>query len=269
MPKSRDGLLKVLKARFDAHMQRHAGINWSTVQARLESHSAKLSSLDAMEQSGGEPDVVGIDQSSGACLFMDCSTQSPSGRRSLCYDAEALASRKENKPKGSAVAMATAMGATLLTIDEYKVLQQLGEFDTATRGVKSQSKRGFSPVAFGRGCGACAGSGLADSSRGASSAQRDGPGHTRAIRTLGCDDGSTSGRPRGARSPRSARLPPEASALLEFRGPRRSGERSFRLLSLVLAFDSRHHENYWPCIHRKNATRGAMVPGTRSSVKVK
>ena len=126
------GLIQVLKARFEAHEERHRGIAWSTVQARLESAKAALSSLSEMEQSGGEPDVVGIDQKSGACIFMDCSAQSPKGRRSVCYDQEALEARKHAKPKNSAVAMAAAMGAALLTIEEYRVLQRLGEFDTAT-----------------------------------------------------------------------------------------------------------------------------------------
>jgi hypothetical protein len=130
--KQRDGLLETLKARFDAHMHRHAGLEWATVQARLESDSAKLWSLNEMEQSGGEPDVVGIDTTPGACIFVDCSAQSPKGRRSVCYDRDALEARKEHKPKTSAVEMASAMGAALLTVDEYQALQTLGEFDTTT-----------------------------------------------------------------------------------------------------------------------------------------
>jgi hypothetical protein len=130
--KQRDGLLQTLKARFDAHMHRHAGVEWSTVQARLESNGARLWSLSEMEQSGGEPDVVGIEKTTGECIFMDCSAQSPKGRRSVCYDREALDSRKEHKPKSSAVDMAAAMGATLLTVEEYRGLQELGEFDTTT-----------------------------------------------------------------------------------------------------------------------------------------
>ena len=130
--KQRDGLLETLKARFDANMDRHAGLEWTTVRARLESNRARLWSLNEMEQSGGEPDVVGIDKSTGECIFMDCSAQSPKGRRSLCYDREALDARKEHKPKSSAVEMATAMGAALLTVDEYQELQKLGQFDTTT-----------------------------------------------------------------------------------------------------------------------------------------
>ena len=130
--KQRDDLLRTLKARFDAHMHRHAGLDWTTVQARLESNRATLWSLNEMEQSGGEPDVVGMDKPAGECLFMDCSAQSPKGRRSVCYDREALEERKEHKPKTSAVEMATAMGAALLTVEEYQMLQTLGQFDTTT-----------------------------------------------------------------------------------------------------------------------------------------
>ena len=130
--KQRDGLLETLKARFDAHMHRHAGLEWAIVQARLESNSAKLWSLSEMEHSGGEPDVVGSDKATGECIFVDCSAESPKGRRSLCYDREALEARKEHKPKSSAVDMASAMGAALLTVDEYRGLQELGEFDTTT-----------------------------------------------------------------------------------------------------------------------------------------
>ena len=130
--KQRDGLLETLKARFDAHMHRHAGLEWTTVQARLASNSARLWSLNEMEQSGGEPDVIRLDETTGECIFADCSAQSPKGRRSVCYDREALEARKEHKPKASAVEMATAMGAALLTVDEYRGLQTLGEFDTTT-----------------------------------------------------------------------------------------------------------------------------------------
>jgi hypothetical protein len=130
--KQRDGLLKTLKARFEAHMHRHAGLEWTVVQAKAESNSAKLWSLSEMEQSGGEPDVTGIHKTTGECIFVDCSAQSPKGRRSVCYDREALEGRKEHKPKSSAVDMATAMGAALLTVDEYRELQELGEFDTTT-----------------------------------------------------------------------------------------------------------------------------------------
>jgi hypothetical protein len=128
----RDSLLTTLRARFEAHVQRHRGLEWTTVQARLESNGAKLWSLNEMEQSGGEPDVVGIDTATGECIFVDCSAQSPKGRRSVCYDREALETRREHKPKSSAVDMATAMGAALLTVTEYQRLQELGQFDTTT-----------------------------------------------------------------------------------------------------------------------------------------
>lgn len=130
--KQRDGLLKTLRDRFEAHMHRHAGLQWAGVQARLESKTTKLWSLNEMEQSGGEPDVVGIDAATGEVIFMDCSAQSPKGRRSVCYDREALEARREHKPKSSAVEMATAMGVALLTVAEYQRLQELGEFDTTT-----------------------------------------------------------------------------------------------------------------------------------------
>jgi len=130
--KQRVGLLKTLKDRFDAHSHRHAGVEWTTVQTRLESNSSKLWSLNEMEESGGEPDVVDVDSTTGECIFVDCSAQSPKGRRSVCYDREALDARKEHKPKTSAAEMAAAMGAALLTVDEYQRLQTLGEFDTAT-----------------------------------------------------------------------------------------------------------------------------------------
>lgn len=126
----RDALLKTLKQRFEANMQRHRRVEWSSVQKRLESASDKLWSLNEMEQSGGEPDVVGVEKNQ--FVFVDCSAQSPKGRRSVCYDQQALESRKEHKPKNSALAMADAMGANLLTVDEYQQLQTLGEFDTTT-----------------------------------------------------------------------------------------------------------------------------------------
>ena len=125
-------MLETLKARFDEHVNRHAGLEWSTVQARLESNSARLWSLNEMEQSGGEPDVVGVDTTTGEIIFVDCAAQSPKGRRSVCYDREALEARKEHKPKASAVEMATAMGTSLLTVEEYQRLQTLGQFDTTT-----------------------------------------------------------------------------------------------------------------------------------------
>jgi hypothetical protein len=128
----RNDLLKVLNARFDANPSRHRGIAWNSVRARLDLNPSALWSLAQMEDSGGEPDVIGIDRRSGAVIFVDCSAQSPKGRRSLCYDKEALDSRKENKPKDSAVAMAAAMGVELLTVEEYEQLQTLAELDTTT-----------------------------------------------------------------------------------------------------------------------------------------
>ncbi|HEY0528721.1 MAG TPA: DUF4256 domain-containing protein [Gemmatimonadaceae bacterium] len=130
--KHRDALLKTLRTRFEAHTHRHANVEWSAVQARLESKPDKLWSLNEMEQSGGEPDVVGVDNKTREFVFVDCSAQSPKGRRSVCYDREALDARKEHKPKNSAVEMATAMGAVMLTAAEYEHLQKLDEFDTTT-----------------------------------------------------------------------------------------------------------------------------------------
>jgi Protein of unknown function (DUF4256) len=129
-PKQREELLKVLKARFDANQARHPGLVWAKVQARLEAKPEKLWSLNEMERTGGEPDVVGQEKKSGEYIFFDCSEQTPSGRVSLCYDDEALKSRKEHKPKGSAVGLAAAMGIELLTEEQYLNLQKLGEFDT-------------------------------------------------------------------------------------------------------------------------------------------
>ena len=129
-PKESEELLKALKERFEKHVNRHKGLEWSKVKARLESQSEKLWSLDKMEETGGEPDVVGQDTKTGEYIFSDCSAQTPSGRTSLCYDDEALEARKEHKPKDSAVGMATAMGVELLTEQEYFELQKLGEFDT-------------------------------------------------------------------------------------------------------------------------------------------
>lgn len=125
-------LFKVLKTRFEKNMNRHKGLKWDDVQSRLESKPAKLWSLDEMELTGGEPDVVGHDKKSGEYIFYDCSAESPKGRRSICYDPEALESRKEHKPKNSAVGMAAEMGIEILSEQEYKELQQLGEFDTKT-----------------------------------------------------------------------------------------------------------------------------------------
>ncbi len=127
-----EALLRVLKARFEKNRARHKGIEWTAVQARLESHAEKLWSLDEMELTGGEPDVVGQDKKTGEFIFYDCSAESPKGRRSICYDQEALASRKEHKPANSAVNMAAEMGITLLTEEQYRELQQSGAFDTKT-----------------------------------------------------------------------------------------------------------------------------------------
>ena len=125
-------LLKILKSRFEKNMNRHEGLDWDKVQAKLEANPAKLWSLEEMEMTGGEPDVVGQDKKSGEYIFYDCSPESPKGRRSICYDNEALEARKEHKPKNSAVGMATEMGIDLLTEDEYRALQELGNFDTKT-----------------------------------------------------------------------------------------------------------------------------------------
>ena len=128
----RDELLRTLKARFEKNMNRHKGLEWAKVQARLEAHAEKLRSLHEMERTGGEPDVVGHDEKTGEYIFYDCSAESPKERRSLCYDREALDSRKENKPENNAVEMAAAMGIELLTEEQYRELQKLGEFDLKT-----------------------------------------------------------------------------------------------------------------------------------------
>jgi len=127
-----ESLLNTLKARFDQNPQRHPGISWADIQARLEANPNALKSLQAMEATGGEPDVIGLDPKTGAVTFCDCAKESPTGRRSLCYDRAALDARKENKPKGSAVEMAEEMGIALLTEDQYRALQTLGEFDAKT-----------------------------------------------------------------------------------------------------------------------------------------
>jgi len=133
MPKEQSAeLLRVLKARFEKNMHRHKGLEWTKVQARLGAHSEKLRSLHEMERTGGEPDVVGHDKNTGEYIFYDCSEESPKGRRSVCYDGEALESRKEHKPKDSAANMAASMGIELLTEEQYRQLQELGEFDTKT-----------------------------------------------------------------------------------------------------------------------------------------
>ena len=130
--KERAALLKVLERRFEQHPERHTGITWANVVARLEKSPAALRVLAAMEASGGEPDVIGRDTASGAYLFCDCSAESPSGRRSLCFDREALDARKKDKPAGSAAEMAASIGIDLLTEQQYRELQQLGEFDLKT-----------------------------------------------------------------------------------------------------------------------------------------
>jgi hypothetical protein len=131
-PKQVEELLAALQARFEKNMHRHKDLAWAQVAAKLKSSPAKLWSLHEMERTGGEPDVVGQDKKTGEYIVYDCSGESPKGRRSLCYDREALESRKENKPKGSAMDMAAAMGIQLLTEDEYRELQKLGKFDTTT-----------------------------------------------------------------------------------------------------------------------------------------
>ncbi len=128
----RDALLTTLEARFEKHSARHKGIKWPDVLKRLEADPGKLWSLSEMDRTGGEPDVVGRDKKTGEFLFVDCSPESPSGRRSVCYDRQALDSRKEHKPKAAAVEMAEAMGATLLSEQEYRDLQEVGEFDSKT-----------------------------------------------------------------------------------------------------------------------------------------
>jgi len=131
-PKQREELLNTLKTRFEKNMNRHKGLAWAKVQAKLKAHTEKLWSLNEMESTGGEPDVVGYDKKTGEYIFYDCSAESPKGRRSVCYDREALESRKEHKPKNSALDMAAAMGLELLTEAEYRALQELGDFDTKT-----------------------------------------------------------------------------------------------------------------------------------------
>ncbi len=125
-------LLRALKSRFEKNMPRHKGLDWSKVQSRLESKTEKLWSLFEMERTEGEPDVVGQDKKTGEFVFYDCSAESPKGRRSLCYDRQALEARKENKPKDSAINLAEAMGVEVLTEEEYRELQKIGEFDVKT-----------------------------------------------------------------------------------------------------------------------------------------
>ena len=131
-PEQHEELLKTLKVRFEKNMNRHKGLEWAKVQARLEANTEKLYSLNEMEITGGEPDVVGHDKKTGEYIYYDCSAESPKERRSLCYDHEALEKRKEHKPKDSAINMATAMRVELLTEEQYRELQKLGEFDLKT-----------------------------------------------------------------------------------------------------------------------------------------
>ncbi|NJO55887.1 MAG: DUF4256 domain-containing protein [Rhodospirillales bacterium] len=131
-PKQREELLRTLKARFEKNLNRHKGLAWAKVQARLAAHADRLCSLGEMERTGGEPDVVGHDRKTGEILFMDCAKESPVGRRSVCYDREGLESRKEHRPKTTAVDQAAAMGIELLGEEEYLALQELGEFDLKT-----------------------------------------------------------------------------------------------------------------------------------------
>ena len=131
-PKQREELLNTLKARFEKNSNRHKGLEWNKLQAKLEADTEKMWSLNEMESTGGEPDVVGHDKKTGEYIFYDCSAESPNGRRSICYDGAALKSRKENKPKNSAMDVAAAMGIEMLTEEQYRELQQLGNFDTKT-----------------------------------------------------------------------------------------------------------------------------------------
>ena len=131
-PEQREELLRALKARFEKNMNRHEGFEWAKVKAKLEANAEKLWSLSEMERTGGEPDVVGHDRKAGEYIFFDCSPESPEGRTSVCYDREALDSRKEHKPKNNAMDMATAIGIELLTEEQYRELQRLGDFDAKT-----------------------------------------------------------------------------------------------------------------------------------------
>lgn len=139
--KQSEELLSTLKARFEKNMNRHKGIEWAKVQTKLKANTAKLWSLHEMERTGGEPDIVDYDNKSGEYIFFDCSAESPAGRRSICYDHEALEKRKEHKPKNSAMGMAADMGIEILTEEQYRELQQLGKFDTKTSSwVKTPSE---------------------------------------------------------------------------------------------------------------------------------
>jgi len=139
--KQREELLGALKARFEKNMNRHKGLEWAKIQAKLEANAEKLWSLNEMERTGGEPDVVGHDKKTGEYIFYDCSAESPKGRRSVCYDGEALRSRKEHKPQSSAMDLAADMGVEILTEEQYRELQKLGDFDTKTSSwVKTPSE---------------------------------------------------------------------------------------------------------------------------------
>jgi hypothetical protein len=131
-PEQRELLLRALQARFETNMNRHKGLEWAQVQTKLEANAEKLWSLNEMERTGGEPDVVGGEERTGEYIFYDCSAESPKGRRSLCYDREAQQSRKQHKPENNALDMAAAMGIEILTEEQYRALQKLGEFDTKT-----------------------------------------------------------------------------------------------------------------------------------------
>jgi hypothetical protein len=140
-PEQREELLRALRVRFEKNMNRHKGLEWAKVQAKLEANTEKLWSLNEMERTGGEPDVVGSNKKTGEYIFYDCSAESPKGRRSLCYDREALDARKEHKPENSASDMAAAMGIELLTEEQYRELQRLGDFDMKTSSwVKTPSE---------------------------------------------------------------------------------------------------------------------------------
>jgi len=139
--RQREELLKALKARFEKNMNRHKGLEWAKIQAKLEANAEKLWTLNEMERTGGEPDVVGHDKKTGEYIFYDCSAESPKGRRSVCYDGEALRSRKEHKPQNSAMDLAADMGVEILSEEQYRELQKLGDFDTKTSSwVKTPSE---------------------------------------------------------------------------------------------------------------------------------
>ncbi len=131
-PEQKGELLSILKGRFEKNMSRHQGMKWADVQAKLEANPEKLWSLNEMERTGGEPDVVGYDQKTGEFIFYDCSAESPKGRRNVCYDRQGLESRKEHKPKNNAMDMAAAMGIEILSEEQYRELQKIGKFDTKT-----------------------------------------------------------------------------------------------------------------------------------------